>query len=262
MATNGRSNTKDGLRAEETVAASFDSKAGSYQSARHVDPAFQDEEQRILQMLGVVPGLLLEVGCGVGVTSLKLARDGWKVIATDLSHEMLLRVRENASHTETPLVGVVRCDVQNLPFRAASLRAILSHGVLEYVPDIPASVSEMERVAEPGGVVVTTIPNKLAPARWIGLLLSLVSRLRNVLTRRTGRRVAAEHLYPRKLDSMFDHSGMVKREGVVETFAFLPLDYFPRRLLAVCNRVVSALPRSWFFRWWGTQYIARYDKVS
>ena len=262
MAGKGRSNHRDAARAEETVAAAFDGKAGSYQLTRHVDPAFQEEERRILQMLGTVPGLILEVGCGVGVTSLRLAHDGWKVIATDLSLEMLMRVRENSSRTGTPLVGVVRCDVQNLPFRAGTLHAILSHGVLEYVPDIPASVREMERAMEPGGFVVTTIPNRLAPARWIGLLLGLVSRFRAMLARRTVQRVTGEHLYPWRLDNLCSRSGLVKREGAIETFSFLPLDYFPRRLLTICNRIVSALPRVWLFRWWGTQYIARYDKAN
>jgi hypothetical protein len=35
---------------------------------------------------------------------------------------------------------------------------------------------------------------------------------------------------------------------------------FPRAWLALNNWIIAALPRSWVFRWWGAQYIARYDK--
>ena len=75
----------------DVVATAFDGLAEAYHRARKEDPAFVGEEREILRMLPRSPSFLIEVGCGAGSTAVRLAGEGWRVVATDLSLEMLRR---------------------------------------------------------------------------------------------------------------------------------------------------------------------------
>ncbi len=53
-----------------------------------IDPAVYQEYLRLLEKY-TSKGTLLDIGCGTGTLSLELAKTGFKVMATDLSEEML-----------------------------------------------------------------------------------------------------------------------------------------------------------------------------
>jgi 2-polyprenyl-6-hydroxyphenyl methylase/3-demethylubiquinone-9 3-methyltransferase len=239
------------------VARAFNGKAGDYSRHREGDPAFEGEAAEIARMLPLPPGRLLEVGCGVGITARRFAEAGWTVIASDVSMEMVRRASA-ASSSAAPIAGALRCDVRHLPFRGGSAGAVVCHGVLEYVAGIEGTVGELRRVIEPGGVLVATIPSRLSPAIWAAAVLGLAAR------RRRGRgpaaRLRARHLFPGQLDAIARSAGLVRRGATTATFALLPPAFFPRKWLAANNAMMRILPRSPVFRWWGAQYVARYDK--
>lgn len=94
-------------------------------------------------------GRVLDAGCGDGETRHRLGalRPGLHVVCCDLSW-----VRGG---------GVVRADVQALPFGGESFDAVLLLAVLEHVPSHEAVLAEARRVLRPGGAVVVTTPNPL-----------------------------------------------------------------------------------------------------
>ena len=47
---------------------------------------------------------------------------------------------------------------ERLPVADASLDAVITQGVLEHVPDLPATLAEIDRVLRPGGLVYHEIP--------------------------------------------------------------------------------------------------------
>ena len=95
-------------------------------------------------------GKLLEVGCGIGVDSIQLAKAGFDVTAVDLTENALAVAREYATHAGVT-IDFRRANAENLDFPDATFDVVYSFGVLHHTPDIEQAVSEVHRVLKPGG---------------------------------------------------------------------------------------------------------------
>jgi ubiquinone/menaquinone biosynthesis C-methylase UbiE len=93
----------------------------------------------------------LDVGCGTGAMSRRLARWG-RVVSADFSPLALEFSRRRGLHH---LVGA---DAMNLPFVSGQFDAIVVMDVLEHLPDDCRALSEFHRVLKPGGRVLATVP--------------------------------------------------------------------------------------------------------
>lgn len=89
---------------------------------------------------------------GPGLLALEMAQEVGKtgqVIALDPSADMRAIAEERCS--DSSQVSVVDGDATALPVDDASLDAIVATQVYEYVPDMPAALTEAMRVLKPGG---------------------------------------------------------------------------------------------------------------
>jgi 2-polyprenyl-6-hydroxyphenyl methylase / 3-demethylubiquinone-9 3-methyltransferase len=94
------------------------------------------------------PGsLLLDLGCGAGLTAPHVAGRGHRHVGLDLSAPALAQAREHG-------VAPVRGDVQRLPFADGVADVVLAGEILEHVPDPERVVAEACRVLRPGGTLV------------------------------------------------------------------------------------------------------------
>jgi 2-polyprenyl-3-methyl-5-hydroxy-6-metoxy-1,4-benzoquinol methylase len=94
------------------------------------------------------PVRLLEVGCGWGELSERMARElEASVVAIDQSPRM---VELACSRGVDARVG----DVQRLPFRDGEYDAVVAAWMLYHVPDLGAALAECARVLRAGGVLV------------------------------------------------------------------------------------------------------------
>ncbi len=95
-------------------------------------------------------GRLLEIGCGMGMDSVRLARCGFQVTALDLTEAALdvarRYAREQAAHVDFRLGNAERLD-----FADESFDAVYSFGVLHHTPHPDKAVAELHRVLKPGG---------------------------------------------------------------------------------------------------------------
>jgi ubiquinone/menaquinone biosynthesis C-methylase UbiE len=110
---------------------------------RLTNPAF-------LQFLQVMPGIkVLEVGSGLGILAAEVAAAaaGVQVVGLERSAEQI------AAATSHPGVSYVQGDAVSLPFPDASFDLVYARYLLEHVADPGRVVSEMRRVARPGGRV-------------------------------------------------------------------------------------------------------------
>lgn len=98
---------------------------------------------------------VLEVGCGVGTSSVFLAKEfGCQVTGVDVSERMIQRARERAQVAKVPhLTNFRTADMDQLPFPSNSFDVVFCESVLVFSKNKPKAVSEMARVAVPGGYI-------------------------------------------------------------------------------------------------------------
>jgi ubiquinone/menaquinone biosynthesis C-methylase UbiE len=95
-------------------------------------------------------GKLLEIGCGIGVDSIQLAKCGFDVTAVDLT-ENALAVAKDYAKLRGVEIDFQLANAEQLPFEDDTFDVVYSFGVLHHTPDIEASVREVHRVLKPGG---------------------------------------------------------------------------------------------------------------
>lgn len=112
------------------------------------------EEKLILGLIGPVEGkCVLDVGCGDGVLSVRLARVGADVTGVDADPHAVAAARERASRAGAA-VTVIEGDARQLPFADDTFDMVVAITVLCFVAEAERAVNEMARVLRPGGRVV------------------------------------------------------------------------------------------------------------
>jgi SAM-dependent methyltransferase len=104
---------------------------------------------------------VLDVGCGFGLESLRLARlvePGGKVTGIDKSADFIKEAEARAAAAKLS-IEFRAGDAQSLPFADASFDVARAERVLVYLPDPKCALEEMRRVTRPGGTVTAIEPD-------------------------------------------------------------------------------------------------------
>ncbi|MCP4647264.1 MAG: methyltransferase domain-containing protein [bacterium] len=113
----------------------------------------QDSTDDLIKLCSIRKGSrVLDVGCGPGLTAIRLARMGCEVVAIDLNKRMIERAKENASSAKADISFMV-ADAQKLPFKKNEFDAVISESVTVFVPDRKKAMGEYVRVTKPGGFI-------------------------------------------------------------------------------------------------------------
>jgi ubiquinone/menaquinone biosynthesis C-methylase UbiE len=95
-------------------------------------------------------GRILDVGCGTGLMSAKLAASGRRVCGVDISAGMVARARRRTD----PSVEFVEGDAERLPFEIAGFDAVVNLISFHHYPNPSRAVAEFRRVLRPGGRLI------------------------------------------------------------------------------------------------------------
>ncbi|MFF5183377.1 class I SAM-dependent methyltransferase [Streptomyces sp. NPDC000345] len=134
----------------------YDKEAERYDASRGGEPRAAAAAEAVLGLLPPGARSLLDVACGTGIVTRRLAAagDALRVTGVDLSPAM-------ARQAAARLPGaIVRADSRHLPFREARFDAVSSVWLLHLVDDardVRRIVAECARVLRPGGVYITTV---------------------------------------------------------------------------------------------------------
>lgn len=109
---------------------------------------------------------VLEVGCGTGRFSRRIAALGANLTVLDIGPNLVKTVSEQVG-----CKGVVG-DACKLPFADETFDTVISSECIEHTPDPLAAIREMCRVCKKGGTVCFTTPNRLwYPVLWLSVKL-------------------------------------------------------------------------------------------
>jgi SAM-dependent methyltransferase len=103
-----------------------------------------------------------DLGCGSGVFTELLRRQGYRSIGLDISPKLIALGR-----AKYPGLELIEGDAENLPFESASLDGVLLSGLVHHFPDPRRLASEVRRVLKSGGRFVAFDPNRINPFMWL-----------------------------------------------------------------------------------------------
>src|SRR5690349_2309485 len=105
--------------------------------------------ERLVASLGITPGeRVLDIAAGTGNAAVPAARAGARVVASDLTPELLEIGR---SQHPDPAIEWAVADAEALPWPDASYDVVLSTVGIMFAPHHQAAADEMLRVLRPGG---------------------------------------------------------------------------------------------------------------
>lgn len=119
-----------------------------------IDAAASGISDRLVELAGVEEGSrVVDVAAGYGEPSLTAARragEGGRVVATDISREMLAYGRERAQAAGLTNIEFVESDAASLDFEAGSFDAALSRWGIIFDPDGEGAAARVRGFLEPG----------------------------------------------------------------------------------------------------------------
>jgi len=101
---------------------------------------------------------VLEFGCGTGTTALKLAPHVSRMVASDLSSEMIAIAREKATGQACSNVEFTVATPDSAPWPDSSFDAVLAFNLWHLVPDRVSALAHVCRLLKPGGLFVSKTP--------------------------------------------------------------------------------------------------------
>jgi len=106
--------------------------------------------QRILRSVRPTKGLVLEIGCGSGTTTLQVAKHlpNARIIATDFDEEQVAIARKRVRSSR---ITIKQADASNLKFKSKTFTAVFSFLTYHHVDDWKKALRESFRVLKNGG---------------------------------------------------------------------------------------------------------------
>jgi ubiquinone/menaquinone biosynthesis C-methylase UbiE len=178
------------------------------------------ESELVHKLLGDVGGRrVLDAGSGTGIYTLELAHRGARVVALDVSREMIRVGKRKLGKRTHHVLG----SIEQLPFKEQAFDCVVSVLALCFTADPGRAVAEMNRVSK--GKVVVAVFNSWSP-------FAAVKRIKSMLTASSFR--GARFFSPLMLKSL----GAVRWDSTL--FA---LPFFPAWLLSILRRYDKKLSR-------------------
>ena len=122
---------------------------------------------------------VLDVGCGVGQTSLQLAKRvaaNGSVLGVDISTPMLARASERARAEKLANVRFENADAQTFPFTPNSVDLIFSRFGVMFFIDPQAAFANLARALRPGGRLAFVCWQALAQNPWMSEAIAAIAK--------------------------------------------------------------------------------------
>lgn len=146
----------------DSAVPDFSRVAGAWQKWEDwLGPAYHSFNERMLSLAEICEGQnVLDLGCGSGqfaiLESKQVGLKG-KVVALDISDEMLMVARRHAASSDANNIEFVKKDMHSLPFADLTFDLVTARFSLMFVRDPSQTLREIHRVLRTGGKFVATV---------------------------------------------------------------------------------------------------------
>lgn len=138
----------------------YDLPKETIESSQWRDPLLRHLTDKVLGLLDVPAGRVLDVGCGAGRVSIALARRGFQVDALDIASDVVEQARQLADRFGVRVNFSSGDFTQKDPgFPDASYDVAVCSEVLEHVGPWKEILANIARILKPGGLLLLTTPN-------------------------------------------------------------------------------------------------------
>tara|TARA_Y100000034_G_scaffold88576_1_gene106338 strand:- start:3532 stop:4221 length:690 start_codon:yes stop_codon:yes gene_type:complete len=122
------------------------------------------EGNKPINSLGKLKGKkILDLGCGTGRNSIKIARKGAKVIGIDFSKDMLKIAKNKAEKLNLDIKFDEQNFLKKIKFKSKTFDGIICNLVFGHIKNTLPIIKEMKRVLKNNGIIVIT---DIHPFAW------------------------------------------------------------------------------------------------
>lgn len=101
---------------------------------------------------------VLEIGCGTGTTALRLAASTGRLLATDISTEMIAIAKEKLASQPTPQLSFALADADVPMFGTTKYDRVLAFNMLHLATDLDQTLAMAAQALRPGGLFISKTP--------------------------------------------------------------------------------------------------------
>ena len=179
-------------------------------------------------------GVILDLGCGPGKYALEISQRNCRVIAGDISLNMLQIL--SSKLREIPRRAIIPCrlNAYRLPLLDQSINAVTAIHLLHFVGDAPQVIREIRRVLKPEGVFLTNSLIRKSPTD--DLVTEIITKIRRyyteILEKKGGKELKRLGWTSRQirenLPKFFRRHAVVERDDLVFRFTETPRWFLQR----------------------------------
>src|SRR3972149_9260312 len=105
--------------------------------------------------------IVLDMGCGLGQHSINISPKVKKIVAFDISNQLLQIAKERVKESNLDNIKFLQVDAEKvLPFKDNNFSAILCFDILEHLKNESLAMREIRRVLKPNGKLFLSLPNR------------------------------------------------------------------------------------------------------
>ncbi len=121
-----------------------------------------------------IKGDIIELGCGSGIMSSRLAKQGYNVSVLDISQNALNAAKQNFGKLKAK-GAFIKADLFSMKLKKESYGIVWNQGVIEHFDDIEGAVREMNRLVAKNGYLMIFVPAYNSPLHMVYRTLSLLN---------------------------------------------------------------------------------------
>src|SRR5581483_1909553 len=195
----------------------------------------QKVSDKLVNLAELVPGdRVLDIATGIGepaITAAKRVRPNGRVIATDISSQMIAIAKSRAK--SLGLDGVMEFregDAEKLEFPKSSFNTVLSRWGLMFLPNLPIALTTIRQLLVPGGRLAAAVWSTPAKVPMLDLAFSTVRKQINAPTPSPGTPGPFALADSEALKKSFSQSGFedIRIETFDITFSFDSAESYTR----------------------------------